>query len=416
MKKKKNSQPTNSLYSEIFFLFFIILLPTQLGKHFFPPYSYLNGVRVDYLSPTVYLTDIFVLLLLIFNFKRIFEFFKNKRIIVGLALFVINVFMAKNKIIAFYQFLKILELLVVFSVSRELIKTVKEKTILLGFFLMGFFQLSLSLCQLVLRHSVQGIFYFFGERLFNLSTPGIAKATLYGVEILRPYGTFSHPNSLAGFFLLLYFFTLTYKNFKKHFFLKYFNLLIFSILIFISFSKVAIISFLLLNTFYYILNSKIKCLFCKIARIFIPITVSIIFLQATTDPLTFEKRIDLVKNSFSILKQNLFFGTGIGNYLVVQSEFSSKYVFFFNQPVHNIFLLFLSEIGMIIGGFLLLECFKALKFLKINKEFYFVILPIILTGFFDHYWLTLQQNWLLLGLVYGIVSSSFFILKFKSRS
>src|SRR5687767_1088681 len=41
----------------------LLFLPTQLGKHFWPEYSLLSGFRVDYLSPTLYLTDMLVLLL-----------------------------------------------------------------------------------------------------------------------------------------------------------------------------------------------------------------------------------------------------------------------------------------------------------------------------------------------------------------
>ena len=77
-KVKKISAPH---LLQILYLIFVFLLPTQLGKHFFPPYSYLNGVRVDYLSPTIYLTDILVFLLLVSNFKRVMSFFKNKKLI-----------------------------------------------------------------------------------------------------------------------------------------------------------------------------------------------------------------------------------------------------------------------------------------------------------------------------------------------
>ena len=408
--------PFPSTPATILFVLFLFFLPTQFGKHFFPPYSYLNGVRVDYLSPTIYLIDILVFLAFIFNIKAVINFFKKKTFLIFFGLLIVNVILAKNQSVALYQLIKTAEFLVVFCLGRELFKFIKEKFTLIVLLLAGVFQLTLAVLQLVSKHSLQGIFYYFGERLFNLSTPGIAKATLNGIEFLRPYGTFSHPNSMAGFFLLLYFFVLTYKNFSKHFFLKYFLLFISSILIFITFSKVAILTFLILNTFYYILNTRISCLPCKIARIAIPIIISIIFFQATTDPLTVDKRIELVKNSLIILKQSPFFGVGLGNYLIVQSQFSSKYFLFFNQPVHNIFLLFICELGIIITSFLLFQCVKALKSLKIKKEFLFIILAVVLTGLFDHYWLTLQQNLFLLALIYGVVSNSFLIVRLRSRS
>jgi len=419
MKKNK----PNKLYSNlniVLFSLFIFFLPTQLGKHFFPSFSYLNGVRVDYLSPTLYLTDVIVFILFLFNLKTVVNFFKNKNLLIVLGLFLVNAILAKNQPIAFCRMIKIVEFLIAFSLGQQLFKTIKEKILLIILLLTGSFQLTLAILQLVFRRSIQGVFYFFGERLFSLSTPGIAMADLMGQEFLRPYGTFSHPNSLAGFFLLLYFFVLINKKFNRYPVLKYLVIFIFSCLIFLSFSKVAILIFLILNSSYLILpagrqvlNTKIACRICKIARIIIPIIMSLVFLQATTDVLTIEKRIELVKNSLNILLNNALFGVGLGNYLIAQAKFSSKYLLFFNQPVHNIFFLYLAETGLLAGGLTLVLMARFIyKMVKINL---YLILVVLLTGLFDHYWLTLEQNFLLVALVYGSVSRSFFISKLRLR-
>src|SRR5579872_1357131 len=56
---------------KIIFYLFIFLLPTQFGKHFWLDFSYVLGQRVDYLSPTLYTTDILVTaLFLISLFKN----------------------------------------------------------------------------------------------------------------------------------------------------------------------------------------------------------------------------------------------------------------------------------------------------------------------------------------------------------
>lgn len=397
---------------------FIFFLPTQLGKHFFFNFSYINGIKTDYLSLVFYFTDILIFIFFIFNFKKIISFLKNKNILILFVFLMVNLIFSENKIISSYQVLRIFSLFIVFFIGKETFKIISEKKFLIIIFLMSLFQLSLSILQISLGRSIQGFFYFFGERLFNLSTSGIAKGTLDGIEFLRPYGTFSHPNSLAGFFILLYFFVLTYQNFNKYFFLKNLNLLIFSFLIFISFSKTAIISFLLINFLYYarslFINNFKSCYFCFFSRIIVISIVSLIFIQATTDPLTISKRVDLMKNSIEIIFKNPVFGVGLGNYLIAQSEFFSKYFLFFNQPVHNIFLLFFSEFGFIFGGLIIILFFYQIK--NIIKMNIFLSILIFLTGFFDHYWFTLQQNRLLVFFVYGIVSSSFFILKFKSKS
>lgn len=402
---KKNKQNNKHFFNNFLFLIFLFLLPTQLGKHFFLPFSYLFGVRVDYLAPTIYLTDIIVFLLAIINLKIILKFLKSKKILIGLFILLINVLFSRSQIISFYWFVKIIEFLIVFSLTKKIIIILKEKSILTTLLLSGLLELFLSIIQLVNKHSVQGVFYYFGERLLTLSTPGVAKASIQGIEFLRPYGTFSHPNSLAGFFLLVYFFVLIYKKFNRYLSLKYLFLFISSILVFISFSKIAIISYLILNTgYYFILNTKISCRICKIARLSVIFLISLIFLQATTDPLTVSKRIELMKNSIAIVSRYPIQGVGLGAYLIEQAKFSSKFYLFFNQPVHNIFLLFVSETGFVLGGFLLYQLINQLIH-RLTKDQWLLILAVIFTGLFDHYWLTLQQNFLLMSLITGLILS-----------
>lgn len=393
------------MINKILFFLLLLFIPTQFGKHFFLDFSYLSGVRVDYLAPTVYITDIIVFLLAVVNIRIITKFFKNKKVFIYLFLLLINILFSRLPIISLYWFIKIVELLVIFIIAKKILPTLKEKFILVSIFLSGLFELILSLIQLINKHSVQGVFYYFGERLLSLSTPGVAKASIRGIEFLRPYGTFSHPNSMAGFFLLLYFFVLTHKKFNRYLALKYLFLFISSIIIFISFSKIAIITYVLLNTYYLILNTKFDCRICKISRVIMFFVISLIFLSATTDPLTINKRIELAQNSTTIILHSPIFGVGLGNYLVEQAKFASKYYLFFNQPVHNIFLLFVAETGLIIGGFILYRLISLLKKTHLKKEQWLVILVIIITGFFDHYWLTLQQNFLLMGLIMGVILS-----------
>lgn len=391
--------------NKVLLFLFLLFLPTQLGKHFFLPFSYLLGVRVDYLAPTVYLTDIIIFLLVIFNFKTVFKFFRNKKVIAGLFLLLINVLFSRLPVISLYWFIKIIEFLIVLSLVKKMLKILKEKIILTALLISGLSELFLSLIQLINKHSIQGVFYYFGERLLSLSTPGVAKASIQGIEFLRPYGTFSHPNSLAGFFLLLYFYVLTYKKFNRYLVLKYLFLFISSVLVFISFSKIAIISYLILNTGYYILNTKFTCRFCKIARILIIFAVSLIFLSAATDPLTISKRIELIKDSFMIISRYPIIGTGLGAYLIAQAKYPSQFYLFFNQPVHNIFLLFIGETGLLISGYLLYQLIGQLIKRRMKKDQWILILVIVFTGFFDHYWLTLQQNFLLMGLLMGVILS-----------
>ena len=380
---------------------FIFFLPTQLGKHFFFSFSYLNGVRVDYLAPTLYLIDIIFFLIIIFNLPLFFSFLKQKKILFIFLILFFNFLFSQSKPITLYSIAKIFQFLFIAYFFY------KTKTsgflILFSFFLITLTEFFLALYQLKFGHSVEGVFYFLGERHFNLWAPGIAKVSFFGKQLLRPYATFSHPNSLAGFYLLLYAFILTQKKFDQFLFLKNTLLFLSALLVLLSFSKVAIVCFLLVNLIFYFKKNG-GCRLCFLGKIITFLTLSSLFLFSKGDVLSLEKRKELIFQSLNIIKNYPLFGVGLGNYLLAQKNFSSSFFLFFNQPAHNIFLLLLAEIGI---PFFIMIIFFLINFFKKNAKkipltTYSLLLTIIFfTGFFDHYWLTLKQNFLILAFVWS---------------
>ncbi len=407
-KKKKNNLTffNKRQIKKLLFFLLVFLFPTQFGKHFFFDFSYLSGIKTDYLAPTIYLTDILVISLIPFYLQPLIKFFKKPKIIFLLFLLITNLFFSINPWITFYRFLKIIEFLIVFVIiAFTFIKQDKElnKLLIFAFFLSSIFELLLASFQFIYKRSLQGIFYFFGERYFTLSTPNIAKSSLNGVEILRPYGTFSHPNSLGGFYLLLYFFVLTNKQFNQRKIIKTSLLFIATFLILLSFSKIVIFTFLILNLYYFVRFSSKKelCKLCSVARGTILTVLSLLFLSVHNDPLTIKKRIELIKNAFQIILKRPLLGVGLGNYTISQNQLSSNYYFLLNQPVHNIFLLFTAEVGIIMAGLIFIWIVYHLKIGFKKPSILFIFLIILITGSFDHYWLTLQQNWLLFSFTVG---------------
>ena len=65
---------------KILLFLFVLLIPTQLGKHFWPEWSRVVGIRVDYLSPTLYFLDLVWLgLFLITNCQLLITDCKKRR-------------------------------------------------------------------------------------------------------------------------------------------------------------------------------------------------------------------------------------------------------------------------------------------------------------------------------------------------
>jgi O-antigen ligase len=130
------------------------------------------------------------------------------------------------------------------------------------------------------------------------------------------------------------------------------------------------------------------------------------FLTSKADyPEEIEKRLVLTERAGRIIAAYPLFGVGLGNFVVRLPEFSVQpAVSWWLQPVHNIFLLIFTEagvLGLLAFSYLVFKVLK--KLLELGSwKLIIPLLIVLLTGTVDHYWVTLQQNQLLLSLLLGI--------------
>lgn len=376
---------------------------TQIGKHFWPNFAFINGIRIDYLSPTFYLIDILLLAYLPFLFLEKIDGDKLKKnklkiFLLFLLLFLFfNFVISLNKSLWFYrlyQYIRIIEVFYIFLTIDK--KNLRYFMLGLGFSLI--FSTLLSILQIFNQGSINGIFWFFGERSFNIFSPNIATISLNGEHFLRPYATFSHPNSLAGFALvsgLLFLFMHWWWFFYFAF-----------ILVILSFSKITIFISLLLLLGYWLWLKRNKW---QLLFIIIPLfTVSVLFLCSVWkgNPESLSERVLVWKEAFVQISQNPL-GLGLGSYFFTLKQ--NAFGFLLNQPVHNIFLVVLLEVGI---PFFIYILWLLKKIYKTSKKSVFVLIiatGIIFTGLFDHYWLTLIQNQLLLGVILGLIFGQKFL-------
>lgn len=396
---------------KILFQLFIFLLPVQLGRHFWPEWAFVYGIRVDYFSPTIYLTDVVLaFLLVVYLLKRIQTRNpinkKTLQFVAGLvALALVNITLSNNWQVSFIKWVKIFELSAL-TAYVGLNKSFKIKKAIKTPLLLGVLTVSLvGLVQFSLQRTIGGWFYFLGERSFNVLTPGTALVKLFDREYMRAYSTFSHPNSFAGYLSasLLLLWNLGIK--KKS------SLLVVIFLggaaLTLSFSRGAFLSLFLISLIILVakkrlLNFKTMTKSLLIAAVSLSILFPILTKRVQIEsslPESISMRISLSNAAGKLIAKSPLIGNGLNNYIVnLPPEIIGSGFDWTLQPVHNIFLLAFAEVGLI--GLLLLTFlfWKALE----RKEFILPLVFVLISGMFDHYWLTLQQNMLFLSLLFGL--------------
>ncbi|HSW88095.1 MAG TPA: O-antigen ligase family protein [Candidatus Saccharimonadales bacterium] len=453
----------------ILFSLLLLFLPTQFGKHFWPPFSFILGQRIDYLSPTLYVTDILIFLLFIIWVIEAGHKHKNTVPLLGggwgwvtsallvilvILFFTFNISLSPSPQEGLYGLLKLFEIGFLTYYTGNILRT-NQKIILFPLVFGIISESVLATLQFFTQGSLGGILYYFGERTFTSVTPGIANASINGQLLLRPYGTFSHPNVLAGYLVigmtillmchpgcaaLIKASTLgvtriwggdkASRNFgsqdsgqagmTKNFFYL-FTLLIGTVGLCLTLSRVAILvwvfvcAFLLIRYFQKRLFPKKILLIANGLLGFFVVALFIIspliprFSQLTMQDESVVLREQLATDAFNMMFAHPVFGVGLHNFLIALPHYDfSRGSVFSIQPVHNIFLLTGAETGFV--GLWIFMSFVIWLYIKLFKQYrlsvcIIFLTEIILLGSFDHYFLTIQQGQLLLGLVIGICFS-----------
>lgn len=400
------------------FVFFLLLvsIPLQLGKHFWPDFSFVEGIRVDYLSPTLYVHDIlfiFLFFLTIPRFgKRFLRFFIHPLFGSMILIVAIGAFFAVSPLSALYGIVKLLEFsYLAFYSSKTFIKQ-KFSTYTFAFVLGGLVETVIALFQFCSQRSLGGVFYFLGERTFDASTPGIA-AFYWGEQFLmRPYGTFPHPNVLAFYLLCGFIFLLFsyWPSYSKKSWITFFALLCLAIGIFITFSRVVFVLFMVVITLWAVKYAKGmgKAMGARVSIttvLILGVSLSL-FLRRFGADLVLDTilRLELLQIGFKVWQENILFGVGLQNFFYHEIFYQKTVTPTLLQPIHNIFLMWVVQTGLAGLVVLLLFLRKIRKCLKGRFSFMFFIC-IVTVGMFDHYLITLQQGQLMLSILIGICFS-----------
>ena len=284
-------------------------------------------------------------------------------------------------------------------------KTVDEKVIWFSFIASMCFQAALSLLQWGLQGDL-GL-HFLGEPHLSLEVANLAKWNFLGETWIRSYGTFPHPNILAAFLLLSILLTLRLRFELKPYFYPIFFLQMAGFLT--TFSRLGFIA-LLIGLLFSIENIK-KLDWKRASWIFLILPLFLLLVLRFNTSFTdgsLEERWLGIEHSLVMLKEYPL-GVGFQHYTLMLNEITEINLAPWQyQPVHNSFLLFLSEFGIIVSiFFLILFIFFVERKVYLKKGFYAFFLPFLILALNDHFFLTLEQGRILmtLFLYWAIVES-----------
>jgi len=389
--------------SDLLFLAALLSLPVQLNKFFWPEFSFVFGIPQDLLAPAVYLSDVLIVFyVLVFIGEFIFKkntldklisvykrqkFFISAVIAFNFYLLINALFVSGNPLLSFWFSSKVFEFSL-FAVIAQITLS-GNKVYKLSFMVLAisiFWQSCLLLLQFTLQRSL-GL-WFLGERSFSADTPSIAHVYIFGRQLLRPYGTFPHPNVAAAFFVVN-FIILSAQQGSKSTKLNIFASALSLLSVISTFSKGAAVA--IVASLVFIVKK--------------PFYLTIVFFMAAFSAFMFFKnlpeaqvasiaeRLVLSQAAVELIFKNPLFGVGSANFVHSLSAFNLFSIADVRllAPVHNVFLLIFAEEGLIGLVLFLVLLYAALRNISARWQFALAFaLIVFLTA--DHFLWTLQQG------------------------
>jgi len=206
-----------------FFYLFLLSIPLQARKVFLTQYSFYSGNFTEYTTFFIYISDILLILTLVFwlVFNRgLDKYFKIRNLkdtfklnSTSLLLFIFIFWLILNTVInnayteiSVFYILKFIELELLFIYLYFNLRNKKRLvTALFVISLAGFFQGLIAIYQFIYQCPLFKnplLHRLTGESTVYPQFIGIAKITVDNEKLIRSYGTFPHPNVLGGFLIV----------------------------------------------------------------------------------------------------------------------------------------------------------------------------------------------------------------------
>ncbi len=203
-----------------------------------------------------------------------------------------------------------------------------------------------------------------GMSFLDASTAGVSVVEQQGARLLRAYGSFSHPNIFGGYLTVVLICLAWLVRFvsKKVLYITTVPVVLFSSVLILTFSRSAwlglVISFLwLILLMVYRKKIPSKNAYVIIFLGCIALLSTLFFFHSSvlarfqpdlyTEAISINERVGQYSEFGDVFFINPFFGVGPGNYVFSLSDLMPGLSVWSYQPIHNSFLLIMTEIGVI---------------------------------------------------------------------
>jgi len=423
-------------------LVYIFLLPWQAVYIF--DEKIINGFKSQYLTGQIYASEIILWLAAVLclinlavehrpNLASLFEkiikpaerhsIFGARRLFIlalwsCLAYAGLSIAWSADRSAGFYLWLHLLEgatlLLIILTTHLNRIKILWA--IMLSAGLQGGLAIRQFLTQSMPADKWLGLAYH------SAANPGDIVIETVSGRWLRSYGSLAHPNILggclllglvAGFWLGLHYLRSATENSNRTR-LKFLAILAINLIIaaglFFSFSRSAWLAggLILIAVLFYSLDRRDRkdcrlrpekmqllilisspiILFSLLAAIYSPLVITRTDFSNRLEAVSSQDRISQIKESLAIIKKRPVLGVGLNNYTIALDRNNPDRPAYWLQPVHNIYLLSLAELGLIglaAFGWLLTAAFNLFKR---QPKWLWPLLPLaalMIIGSLDHY-------------------------------
>ncbi len=372
----------------------IFLTPSNLFLTLSESSAYVHGLRVDYLIPKLYASDLPILLLIVIwvieevwrgkNREVRLPSKKTNLLLICLAALVTRQIWSPTPVVSIWYFAKVLTLYLFGYLSLYHKQVFKPKLLKWAVVITMLFQSSLGILQYQLQRSVFPSYSYLGETRLDASV-GIQLAQIDDTYRISPYGTTPHPNILGGVLViyLLVFYLLTQQDDSTvklsraddsdNLLVTIRNLLVWSlslITLYLTQSISAWISLGFAIVFIFFWKVFLNHIKRKYLQLILYLTLHLYLLVHLLSPnvlklihsltignfldqTSFSKRIFFNEVAWKMFLSNPTFGVGLNSFTAKIEDFSSSMSIIwpdairFLQPAHHVGLLLLAETGVL---------------------------------------------------------------------